>query len=320
VRIGASVGVALSPDHAQDASTLLRNADTAMYHAKESGKNNFRVFSPEMEHHSIQRFTMEQGLRHAIEAGQLELLYQPQVTLNGKQRLVGFEALLRWNHPELGVIGPQEFIPLAEETGLIHAIGDWVMRTGFRQASAWQSVLPGVRIGINLSVRQLRQGDIVDRILAELAASALPPDLLDLELTETMLMDERAAAGDKLRALREAGIKVALDDFGTGYSSLSYLKLYPVDVIKIDRSFVSALPGDEGDASITRAIISIAKAMGLALVAEGVETPSHAQFLREAGCPMAQGYLFSRPLSAKAATEWVFAESHAGKPEAALLP
>ena len=305
VRIGASVGVALCPDHATDTVTLLRNADTAMYHAKGSGKNNYRVFVPEMENGSLKRFTMEQALRQAIEKGQLELLYQPQVTLTTPPQLTGFEALLRWEHPELGSISPYEFIPLAEETGLIHAIGDWVMRTGFRQAGAWQTAYPGVRLGINLSGRQLKQMDIVDRILTELHSSALDPCLVDLELTETVLMDDRAATAAKLQALRQAGIRVALDDFGTGYSSLNYLKLYPVDTIKIDRSFVANLPTDEEDATITRAIISIAEGLGLGLVAEGVETPVHAEFLRAAGCRMAQGYLFARPMNAHDATDMV---------------
>lgn len=311
VRIGASVGVALCPDHATDTVTLLRNADTAMYHAKGSGKNSFRVFAPEMENGSLKRFTLEQGLRQAIETGQLELLYQPQVTLTDPPRLVGFEALLRWNHPEMGVISPNEFIPIAEETGLIHAIGDWVMRTGFRQASTWQAVHPGLRLGLNLSGRQLKQADIVERVLAELRSSALDPSLVDLELTETVLMDDRNATADKLQALRQAGIRVALDDFGTGYSSLSYLKLYPVDTLKIDRSFVANLPVDEDDATITRAIISIAQGMGLGLMAEGVETETHADFLRDAGCRMAQGYLFSRPLPLQAASEWVLASAKA---------
>lgn len=305
VRIGASVGVALCPDHATDTVTLLRNADTAMYHAKGGGKNNFRVFAPEMENGSLKRFTLEQALRQAIENGQLQLHYQPQVTLADPPRLVGFEALLRWEHPELGSISPYEFIPLAEETGLIHAIGDWVMRTGFRQASAWQTAYPGVRLGINLSGRQLKQMDIVDRILTELHSSALDPCLVDLELTETVLMDDRAATAAKLQALRQAGIRVALGDFGTGYSSLNYLKLYPVDTIKIDRSFVANLPTDEEDATITRAIISIAEGLGLGLVAEGVETPVHAEFLRAAGCRMAQGYLFARPMNAHDATDMV---------------
>nr|WP_298142774.1 EAL domain-containing protein [uncultured Pseudomonas sp.] len=312
IGIGASLGISLCPEHAADTISLLRNADTAMYQAKGSGKNNYRLYQAEMENGSVRRFTLEQSLRLALEQGQLQLLYQPLVELSDNSRLIGFEALLRWNHPELGVVGPQEFIPLAEETGLIHPIGDWVMCNALRQAREWQAICPGVRIGINLSGRQLKQADAVQRIFAAVEASGLPAQLIDIELTESILMDDRTATVSKLHALRAAGIRISLDDFGTGYSSLNYLKLYPVDTLKIDRSFVTNLPDDASSVAITQAIMAIANGLSLDVVAEGVELEAHAAFLRGAGCPVAQGYLYARPLDAGAATELATAQRRSG--------
>jgi diguanylate cyclase (GGDEF)-like protein len=303
IGIGASLGISLCPEHAADTVSLLRNADTAMYNAKGNGKNSYRLYQPEMEDGSVRRFTLEQSLRLALEQGQLQLLYQPLVELSDSARLVGFEALLHWNHPELGVIGPQVFIPLAEETGLIHPIGDWVMRSAFRQAQAWQAIYPGVRIGINLSGLELKQADAVERIFAAIEAAGLPANLIDIELTESILMDDRTSTVTKLQALRAVGIRISLDDFGTGYSSLNHLKLYPVDTLKIDRSFVANLPEDASSIAITRAIMAIADGLSLAVVAEGVESEAHADFLRGAGCRVAQGFLYARPLAAAAATE-----------------
>jgi diguanylate cyclase (GGDEF)-like protein len=312
ISVGASLGISLCPDHAVDTVSLLRNADTAMYHAKGNGKNSYRLYQPEMEDGSLRRFTLEQSLRLALEQGQLELLYQPLVELSDSARLIGFEALLHWNHPELGVIGPQVLIPLAEETGLIHPIGDWVMRSAFRQAQEWQAIYPGVRIGINLSGLELKQADAVERIFAAIEAGALPAHLIDIELTESILMDDRPAIATKLQALRAAGIRVSLDDFGTGYSSLNYLRLYPVDTLKIDCSLVANLPDDASSAAIIRAIVTIADGLSLGVVAEGVETEAHADFLRGAGCRVAQGYLYARPLDAAAVTELAVTHRRAG--------
>ena len=309
IGIGASIGISLCPEHATDTISLLRKADTAMYLAKGSGKNNYRLYQAEMENGSVRRFTLEQSLRLALAQEQLQLLYQPLVDLCDSARLIGFEALLRWNHPELGVIGPQEFIPLAEETGLIHPIGDWVMRSAFSQTQEWQAICPGVRIGVNLSGRQLKQADAVQRIFAAVEASGLPANLIDIELTESILMDDHSATVSKLQALRAAGMRISLDDFGTGYSSLNYLKLYPVDTLKIDRSFVANLPDDASSAAITQAIMAIANGLSLDVVAEGVESEAHANFLRDAGCPAAQGYLYARPLDAASAKELVRTQS-----------
>ncbi len=302
IGIGASLGISLCPEHAADTVSLLRSADTAMYLAKSSGKNNYRLYQAEMDNVSMRRFTLEQSLRVALAQGQLQLLYQPLVALCDSARLIGFEALLRWNHPELGIIGPQEFIPLAEETGLIHPIGDWVMHSAFRQAQEWQAICPGVRVGVNLSGRQLKQADSVERIFAAIEANGLPAHLIDIELTESILMDDRSATVAKLQALRAAGMRISLDDFGTGYSSLNYLKLYPIDTLKIDRSFVANLPNDASSVAITQAIMAIANGLSLDVVAEGVESEAHAEFLRSAGCLVAQGYLYARPLDAAAAT------------------
>ena len=312
IGVGASLGISLCPDHAADTVSLLRNADTAMYHAKGNGKNSYRLYQPEMEDGSIRRFTLEQSLRLALEQGQLELLYQPLVELSDSARLIGFEALLHWNHPELGVVGPQVLIPLAEETGLIHPIGDWVMRSAFRQAQEWQAIYPGVRIGINLSGLELKQADAVERIFAAIEAGGLPAQLIDIELTESILMDDRPAIATKLQTLRAAGIRVSLDDFGTGYSSLNYLRLYPVDTLKIDCSLVANLPEDASSAAIIRAIVTIADGLSLGVVAEGVETEAHADFLRGAGCRVAQGYLYARPLDAAAVTELAVTHRRAG--------
>ena len=312
IGVGASLGISLCPDHATDTVSLLRNADTAMYHAKGNGKNNYRLYEADMENGSIRRFSLEQSLRLALEQGQLQLLYQPLVDLSDSARLIGFEALLRWNHPELGVIGPQEFIPLAEETGLIHPIGDWVMRSAFRQAQEWQAICPGVRIGVNLSGRQLKRTDALERIFAAIEASGLPAHLIDIELTESILMDDRTSTVAKLQALRAAGVRISLDDFGTGYSSLDYLRLYPVDTLKIDRSFVANLPDDASSVAITRAIMAIADGLSLGVVAEGIESEAHAAFLRGAGCPVAQGYLYARPLDVSAATELAMSRPRTG--------
>lgn len=312
ISVGASLGISLCPDHASDVVSLLRNADTAMYHAKGSGKNNYCFYNPEMESGSLRRFALEQSLRVALERGQLQLFYQPLMELSDSTRLIGFEALLRWDHPELGMISPLEFIPLAEDTGLIHPIGDWVMRTAFCQAREWQFICPGVRIGINISASQLKQADAVQRIFAAIEVSGLPANLIDIELAESILMDDRAATVTKLQSLRAAGIRVSLDDFGTGYSSLNYLKLYPVDTLKIDRSFIANLPEDACSVAIIRAILAIADGLSLGVVAEGVESEAHANFLRDAGCRVAQGYLYARPLDPTAATELAVTHQRCG--------
>jgi len=298
IYIGASIGISLCPDHARDLSGLLRSADTAMYHAKALGKNNYQHYNAEMEQCARKRLAMENSLRHVLERNELLVYYQPQVDVE-THRIVGFEALLRWQHPEMGMIGPDEFIPIAEETGLIVPIGEWVLRTACRQAMAWQQAYAAdLTIGINLAARQLREPDIVDRILGIAAESGISPHLLDLELTESAIMEHSESLMQKLGRLRQAGIRISIDDFGTGYSSMNYLKRFPINTLKIDRSFVRDIPHDSDDVAITQAIIAMGDSLNMHLIAEGVETMEQLEFLRSNGCSRMQGFLFSRPLPA----------------------
>lgn len=305
VFISASIGIGICPDHAADISNLLRNADTAMYRAKEHGKNCYRFYQPEMEGKALKRFTLENSLRRALELGELVLHYQPQINLrNG--HIMGFEALLRWQHPEMGVIPPADFIPIAEESGLIIPIGEWVLRTACEQGKIWHVAAPDLMISVNLSGRQLRQPDIVERILHILMETGMSPDLLDIELTESMLMDNTVETIHKTERLRASGIHISIDDFGTGYSSMSYLKRFPISNLKIDRSFIQDIPGDSDDVAITRAIIALGNSLKINLIAEGVETPEQLAFLRENLCFQGQGFLWSRPLSVDEATDFLF--------------
>lgn len=304
VFISASIGIGICPDHASDISNLLRNADTAMYRAKEQGKNCYQFYQPEMEGKALKRFTLENILRRAMDSEELVLYYQPQVDII-TGRTVGFEALLRWQHPEMGTINPVDFIPIAEESGLIIAIGEWVLRAACEQGKAWQSLAPGLVMSVNLSGRQLRQNDIVERVLKILQETDLPPHLLDIELTESMLMDNTDETIYKTERLHAAGIRISIDDFGTGYSSMSYLKRFPIRNLKIDRSFIHDIPGDSDDVAITRAIIALGKSLKINLIAEGVETPAQLEFLRSNDCTQAQGFLLSKPLPAIEATHYL---------------
>lgn len=305
VFISASIGICMCPDHAADISDLLRNADTAMYRAKEHGKNCYRFYQPEMEGKALKRFTLENSLRRAIESDELVLHYQPQININ-TNRIIGFEALLRWQHPEMGVIPPTDFIPIAEESGLITPIGEWALRTACKQGKIWQAAAPKLMMSVNLSGRQLRQADIVECILRILVETGMSPDLLDIELTESMLMDNTMETIHKTERLRAAGIHISIDDFGTGYSSMSYLKRFPISNLKIDRSFIQDIPGDLDDVAITRAIIALGNSLKINLIAEGVETQEQLEFLRSNFCTQAQGFLFSQPLSATEATNFLY--------------
>jgi diguanylate cyclase (GGDEF)-like protein len=298
LHIGASIGIALYPEHAHEVSTLLRNADTAMYYAKSQGKNHFQIYQPELESRNLKRFALENALRRALEQHELSLHYQPQLDIH-ENRITGFEALLRWNNPQLGMVSPLDFIPIAEESGLIVPIGEWVLRTACAQARSWlDTYKTEAAISVNLSARQLGKPDIVATILGILAETRLPPHLLDIELTESILMDHTSETLEKLEKIRHAGIRISIDDFGTGYSSMSYLKRYPIDTLKIDRSFISDLPQDIDDAAITDAIIAMGSRLGMDLIAEGVETAEQMQFLHAHGCHKIQGYLIGRPAPA----------------------
>jgi len=292
----ASIGIAIYPENGADAPTLTKNADLAMYLAKDDGKNGFRFFSAEIKAQSIERLMLESELRHAVERKQFSLHYQPKVDMESGQ-ITGVEALLRWTHPEFGAVSPAQFIPLAEETGLIVPIGRWVLREACAQNMAWQrrGLLP-VSMAVNLSPRQFADEQLLHDVDDALAASGMSPVLLQLEVTESMVMRNVARAVRVLHAIQNRGIRLAIDDFGTGYSSMSLMKQFPIDTIKIDRSFVRDLPRDSEDQAIAQAIISMGKALGMTVVAEGVETEEQHAFLRSHDCDEMQGYLFSKPL------------------------
>ena len=295
-----SVGIAVFPENGNDALTLTKNADIAMYLAKEEGKNDFRFFSSEIKSQSIERLMLEADLRHALQLDQFTLHYQPKLDVQ-TGRITGLEALLRWVHPELGDLPPMEFISLAEETGLIIPIGLWVLKTACAQNMAWQrDGLPAISMAVNLSPRQFLDENLLRDIDELLMSTGMPAHLLQLEITESMVMHNVDRAIKLLDAIQSRGVRLAIDDFGTGYSSMSLMKQFPIDTIKIDRSFVRDLENSSEDRAIAKAIISMGKALDLRVVAEGVETAEQDAFLRGHQCDELQGYLFSRPLPAEA--------------------
>ncbi|RAI45287.1 putative bifunctional diguanylate cyclase/phosphodiesterase [Rhodoplanes roseus] len=294
--VTASIGVAFHPTDGHDAETLTRNADAAMYMAKDEGRSCVRVFSPVIERRSFERLVLEAGLRGALERDELVLHYQPKRRI-ATGDISGVEALVRWRHPALGLVSPARFVPLAEETGLIVPIGRWVLATACAQAVAWQRQgLAPLRVAVNLSPRQFADETLLADIEAALAGSGLPPDLLELEITESMVVENLGHTLPLLTALRERGVHLAIDDFGTGYSSMALVKQFPVDTIKIDRSFIRDVLSNPEDTAIAEAVLALGKALDLTIVAEGVETAAQEAFLRERGCDEMQGYLFSRPL------------------------
>ncbi len=298
IYLSGSVGVALYPAHGEDMANVLRNVDMAAHHAKRGGGNTFKFFSADLGAEALHRATVERGLRHALNRDEMHLCYQPKIDLtNG--RIAGAEALLRWTNGELGAVSPAAFIPVAEETGLILPIGTWVIRSACSQIKSWEAIgLSGIPISVNLSARQFHQPDLVDSVREILAETEIDPALLELELTESMLVDNAEAAIAVMRGLKNLGISLSIDDFGTGYSSLAYLKRFPVDALKIDRSFVKDIPEDKDDAAIACAIINLARTLQLKIVAEGVEKEDQAAFLRGQNCHLGQGFLWGRPVPA----------------------
>jgi diguanylate cyclase (GGDEF)-like protein/PAS domain S-box-containing protein len=302
--LSASIGISLYPRDGENAEALLQNADTAMYRVKDEGRGGTRFFTKDIGSEMHQRLTLEQSLRRALERGEFMLEYQPRVNLSDG-RICGVEALVRWERPGHGRVPPGQFIGLAEDTGLIVPIGEWVLDTACREAAGWTDACATMAMSVNLSPRQFRQHDLVALIDRALGASGLSPARLELEVTESTMMHDVQQATGTLRGLSELGVRLALDDFGTGYSSLAYLKTFPIDDLKIDRSFVRDVVHDQEDAQIARAIIGLARTLGLRVVAEGVENADQLRFLCEHGCDEGQGFLFARPLAADALARWV---------------
>jgi diguanylate cyclase (GGDEF)-like protein len=299
LNITASIGIVTYPDDGADAETLLRNADFAMYHAKDCGRNSYQFFKPDMNRRAMERQAIEDSLRLAVERQELLLHYQPTVDL-GTGAIIGVEALVRWQHPKLGLVPPGQFIPISEECGLIVPVGRWVLHEACRQARAWQMAgLAPVCIAVNISSVELQTPHFAAGVRAVLTETGLDPRHLELELTETFLMQDSKSTAEVLKELKDIGVSIALDDFGTGYSSLSYLKRFPIDALKIDRSFVYDITTDADDASIVTAVIGMGKNLHMRIVAEGVETREQLEFLQEHGCPQGQGFYFSRPLPAE---------------------
>ena len=305
LQIGASVGIACCPEDGADTVDLMKHADAAMYAAKADSRGSYRFFQSAMTAKASLRLQMEMELRHAVAGGELELFYQPKVQLDsGAPR--GVEALVRWLHPRLGRVPPGDFIPLAEETGIIHELGDWVLAQACRQVNAWRAQGLGlIPVAVNLSACQLQRGDLVERITHLSRQHDFPPSALQIELTESSVMASPEHVAGVFKRLREIGVSIAIDDFGTGYSSLAYLRRLPIEVLKIDRSFVMNADKDEGDAQIVRTILALGQALKLSVVAEGVETASQAEFLKNCGCTTGQGYLYARPGTAADTGEWL---------------
>lgn len=305
IYIRASIGISIYPDDAQDVDGLLAKADTAMYHAKKLGKNNYQFYSQEMNVGVQKYLKMEKHLRHALKNNELFLHYQPQVDA-ASLKVIGMEALLRWNSPELGLIAPADFIPLAEESGLIIPIGNWVLHAACTQARRWQQSGTPVRVAVNLSGCQLRQQkrqQLLNVVMDELNETGLSPGLLELEITESILMEHLDGTMDVMNELKNIGVRFSVDDFGTGYSSLNYLKQLPIHAIKIDRSFIKEVIINQDDAAIVSAIVAMAQQLNLEFVAEGVETVAQMEFLRKLRCNLIQGYYFSKPLAVEDATK-----------------
>jgi diguanylate cyclase (GGDEF)-like protein len=311
-QITASIGISTHPADGEDLRALLKNADIAMYRAKEQG-NAYQFYAQQMSAHSVERLELEAALRQAVERDELRLHYQPKVEAR-TGRVTGIECLLRWQHPTLGILQPDQVVPLAEETGLIVPIGKWALRTACLQARAWAAQgLPLLRIAVNLSARQFMSPTLLDDVIETIAETEMNSHLIEFEVTESMMMREPEEAVALLRSLKMIGVRLTIDDFGTGYSSLAYLKRLPIDCVKIDASFVRGIPVDASDVAITETIIAMSRNLGLKVVAEGVETHDQARFLEQAGCDEMQGFYFSKPLPADGLAVYLRQEQSPGE-------
>ena len=300
LHITASIGISIYPGDGQDTETLIKNADTAMYYAKENGRNNYKFFEQDMNARAVQRQSVEASLRRALERQEFVLYYQPKINLHSGT-IVGVEALIRWQHPQRGLLPPAQFVPIAEDCGLILPIGRWVLRQACLQAQAWlQAGLPPVTVAVNTSALEFRAKDFLENIRATLKDTGLEPRYLELELTESVLMRDAESTDSLLHALADLGVKLAVDDFGTGYSSLSYLRQFPIDTLKIDRSFVNQITSNPDYATIVSAVIGMGKSLKQSVIAEGVETAEQYAFLLAQQCDEGQGYYFGRPVVAEA--------------------
>jgi len=303
VHVTASIGVSTYPGDARDQRSLMRFADIAMYRAKEQGRNTFQFYSDQINVHSVERLTLESQLRGALERDELVLHYQPVVNVQ-TGAIVGMEALVRWEHPQAGLLPPAKFISIAEETGLIVPIGEWVLQSACAQQRRWiERGLPPLEIAVNLSPRQFVHRQLIESVLSTLSSTGCDASVVVFEITESTVMHNPVRAVALLNELKEMGIRLAIDDFGTGYSSLAYLKRFPIDCLKIDRSFVADIPRDAGNTAITQAIVAMSHSLGLKVIAEGVETQEQLAFLREHGCDQVQGFYFSRAVPQAEATE-----------------
>lgn len=317
--VTCSIGVAVYPSESTGADTLIEHADIAMYRAKKLGRNNFQFYTPAMNEESLERVRIESALRNAVERDEFVLYYQPQVDIK-TGKVCGMEALIRWQHPELGMVPPSRFIGIAEETGMIVAIGAWVLRTACAQNKAWQDAgFDKLRVAVNLSARQFGAADLIENLASVLRDTALEPKYLEIELTESLFMSDITPAVDLLHRMKALGVNLSIDDFGTGYSSLSYLSRFPIDVLKIDRSFVADITRDANDEAIVTSIIALAHNLKLAVIAEGVETQEQLDYLRRHGCDEMQGYYFSKPLAADA-FEQLLIEGRGLCPEESIAP
>jgi diguanylate cyclase len=303
LRVDGSIGISVYPGDGEDAETLIKNADTAMYHAKENGRNNFQFFKADMNLRAVERQSLEGNLRQALAREEFSLHYQPNVNLDTGE-ITGVEALIRWRHPDRGLVAPAQFVPIVEDCGLILPIGRWVLREACRQAREWQEAgLPFNRISVNVSAAEFRAKNFVAEISTCLKETGLEARYLDLELTESVLMHHAESSTTILHALKEIGVHLAVDDFGTGYSSLSYLQQFPIDILKIDKSFIHRLTCGPDDSPIVGAIINMGKSLKLRVIAEGIETQQQLAFLQAQHCGEGQGYLFSRPVAAAQFTD-----------------
>jgi predicted signal transduction protein with EAL and GGDEF domain len=310
--ITASVGICIYPDNGTQPNVLLRNADASMYSAKEAGRNRYQFYSDDMTARAIERLSLEHDLRGAAQRGEIFMVYQPQIEL-ATRRIIGAEVLMRWRHPVHGLISPARFIPIAEDSGLILVIGEWILSEACRQVRQWRDRgILDLCLSVNVSAVQFRQGDFIRVVERALNESGIPPDNLELELTESVVMQGVESTLQKLREVEALGVRVAIDDFGTGHSSLSYLRQFTIDRLKIDQSFVRDLPGNVDAEAIAAAIVAMGLSLGLRIIAEGVETEAQAKFLQSVLCREGQGYLYARPMVADEFESWAATwEQHA---------